>query len=375
MSTLVHYEQGVLVPTSGDDAAGPGGLVPWSGGSLVRADGEVPPEPSPPRDRPNRLAIAVIVASLVGAVAVGAAAFGSGSGGGGSSANPARSARGDLAASASSSSAAHSAAFTVSATEQSPGTTATFLTGSGAFDLDSGVGKVTATIPVMSTLTGGGVDGSVTVLSDGSNLFLDAPSLSILTGGKHWVEASVARLASTSGSPGASVPLSALANPSEILGLLHSLGSTVTRVGTVPLDGTPATEYRTNISLAGAASHLAGGSADSSAHGLAQALARLGDVSVPVTAWVGGDGRIRQVSLAVDLSHATIGSILGGSNASSSSAASSLALTVGFSRYGQPVSVAVPPASDVTNLNNIVSSARGAASRLGGALTALISRV
>jgi hypothetical protein len=96
--------------------------------------------------------------------------------------------------------------------------------------------------------------------------------------------------------------------------------------------------------------------------------------TVPVTVWVGQHGMVSQVSLAVDLSHATIGGLLGGST-SPSRAGSGLAITVGFTHCGQPVSISVSPASEVTDLNSIIGAPKDTMGKVGSTVSDLISRV
>ena len=48
-------------------------------------------------------------------------------------------------------------------------------------------------------------------------------------------------------------------------------------------------------------------------------------------------------------------------------------MTVGFSHYGDPVTVAVPPASEVTDAGAIASSIKGVASAIGHAVSDIAS--
>jgi len=310
---------------------------------------------------------AVAAALLVG-VGVGAAAFGGGSGGS-SPVAASGAAQGSLAASASTAASAHSVAFTLSATATSPGTVSTLVTGSGTFDLSSGIGQMTATVPAVTSLTGGG---AVTLISDGSNLYLQVPALSALTGGKSWVEVPLSSVASLGGQSSGSSSVSALANPAGVLGLLGRLGGPVTRVGTVSLGGVTTTEYRTTISVASIASRLDHGALTPSESGAASALTKLGIPSIPVTAWVGQDGLLRQVSVSVDLTHATLGGLLGSGN---TVAGKVVTVTVGLSHYGQPVSITVPPASDTTDLGSIADSVHGLVSHISGDLSGIAQRI
>ena len=371
MNELVRYENGVLVPV----AEGEGGsLVTRPDGSVVPANDVARATASTASVSHRRMGVAVVAASLVAAVAVGAAAFAGGSGSAASGTETPGAARGSLAASASDSAAASSVAFTVSATETAPGTTSTLVSGSGSLDLAKGIGQMTATVPAVSSILGSGGDSSLTVISDGTSLYVNAPALSALTDGKSWLKTSAASASSIiGGSSASSLSLSTLTDPSQALALLGSLGGPVTNLGTVQLNGASATEYRTTLSVSGIAAHLGTGSASASADALTKALQKLGVPTVPVTVWVGQDGMVRQVSMAVDLSHATVGGLLGGST--STSAGSSLAITVGFTHYGQPVSISVPPASEVTDLNGIIGSLKGTMGKVGSTVSDLISRV
>ena len=226
-------------------------------------------------------------------------------------------------------------------------------------------------------MLGRGASGSVDVISDGTNVYLDIPGVSSLTGGKSWIETSLSGLGTLTGSSVGSLSLSTLADPTQALGMLGALGSPVTNEGTVQLNGEPTTEYRTVISVADVVSRLRQGSSSAAAGVASKALQQLGVPSVPVTAWVGRDGLLRQLSVTVDLSHASIAGVLGslGSSASAPAAGTTVNLTVGLSHYGEPVSVSVPPASQVANLNDIASSLKGLASQLGGTLSGLASHV
>ena len=378
---LVRHQAGTMVHASEE---GGRALVVRPDASPVRSEPPAVAAPSTATssNRPGRLFIAAVAASIVAAVAIGAAAFSggssaTGSSSGGTGGTPAgTAARGSLAASASTSAAASSVAFTLSATETTPSSTSILIDGHGSVDQARGVGRVTATIPGLSSLVWGASTGPVDVISDGTNVYLDVPGISSLTGGKQWVEASLSGLGSLTGSPAGSLSLSTLADPTRALRMLASLGSPVTDVGTVMLDGEQTTEYQTTVSVSDILSRLPHGSASTNA--ATSALQALGVPNVPVTVWVGRDGLLRQLSIALDLSHASLGSLLGvlGSGTSgSSTAGATIDLTVGLSHYGDPVAVSVPPASDVTNLNSIASSLRGLGSQLGGALSGIASHV
>jgi hypothetical protein len=395
MGDSVEYRDGVFVATGPHTAVGGEStgtalmvrpdehLAPvGTPGPLVSA--EVPPAgpvgpvrstaPSPGGAR--RIAVATVIATVIAAVAFGAAAFGGAFGGSGTP-SPG-SARGALGAAAANSSAAPSVAFTLSATRSTSSSTTTLVTGSGAVDLRTATGSLTATVPSLARLVGSG-DDTVNVISDGTSIYLGSPALSSLTGGPTWLKAGLPQGATSSSAD--SSTLAVLSNPSQLLGLLSSIGGQVTTVGHVDLNGVPTTEYRTTVTVSELASR-AGLTAGSAVGGrIAQILGQLGNTSVPVTAWVGDDGYVRQLQVSVNLSRATLGGLasdlitgsLGGSSADQATSATSV--TVGFSHYGAPVSVTVPPANQTTDVGAIVSSIQGVMSQIGHDFSGLASRI
>ena len=175
-----------------------------------------------------------------------------------------------------------------------------------------------------------------------------------------------------------------LANPSQLLGLLSSVGGPVTTADNVNLHGTPTTEYSTTVTLARLASHAGLTTESKLGSQVSQILQQLGNTSVPITVWVGNDGFVRQIAASLNLSRATLGSlasdlissVVNGAAPSSTSGRSTTATTVvvGFTHYNAPVTVTVPPASETTDINSVVHSVQGVVSGLGRAVSSFASR-
>jgi Flp pilus assembly pilin Flp len=256
------------------------------------------------------------------------------------------------------------------------------VTGSGAVDLTTDTGKLTAAVPAVSGLVGSGND-TVNVVSDGSSTYLGSPALSSITGGNTWLKVSLPK--GTSSSDADTSSLAVLANPAQLLGLLSAVGGHVSTVGSVDLHGVPTTEYSTTVTLSELVSR-AGLTTGSKLGGqVSKVLQQLGSTSVPITVWVGHDGYVRQISASLRLSKATLGSlaadvvegVVDGSVATGTGGQSTTdtTVTVGFSHYNAPVVVAVPPASQTTDLNSIVHSVQGAFSGIGHAVSSIAARV
>jgi len=394
MSESVEYRDGVFVATGPHGAVDQGGAGATTGTALmVRPDehlapvgapgplatAELPPAgpvgptptPVPSAGGARRIAVATIAAALIGAVAFGAAAFG---GAFGSRSDTPGSGRSALGAAGAASAGATSVAFTLSATRSTPSSTTTLVSGSGAVDLTSDVGRLTATVPALSSSVGSGND-SLDVVVAGNAAYLAAPALSQVTGGDAWLKAPLPR--DTSATADTST-LAVLADPAKLLGLLSSVGGPVTTVGNVDLQGVPTTEYRTTVTLSELAAKAGLSSGSRLGADVARVLGTLGTTTVPISAWVGTDGYVRQLSASLDLSRLTLGGLVGGLvdgslGSSGGQSTTSTTVTVGFSHYNQPVAVSVPPASQVTDVGGIMSTVKGAVSDVRNAVSGVLA--
>ncbi len=238
---------------------------------------------------------------------------------------------------------------------------------------------MTVSVPSLATLTGG-ADDSVTVVSNRSTVYVHVPSLTALTGGKSWFELPGGSATKGSSSVG-SLPLHALSDPSDLLGALRSVTGPVTEVGTRRVDGQSTTEYRTTVTVAAVVAPTPTRASFRRRCGRwPRRCPGLGVPTIPVTVWVGTDGFIHQISVSVDLSHATVGGLLGSTGAAAghpggSTASSQVTVTVGLAHYGQPVSITVPPAAGTTDLQRMFSAIGGTITKVGSALAGMAHRV
>jgi len=361
MGDLVRYEGGAMLPVSNPP------------GTSLATNDDPRPVPNPRSAWYGRTVIAVILAPVIAAAAVGVGVLG-GSTGGALTAAHGGAAEGALSRAAADSTSARSAAFTLAVTQDTPGSVSTLLSGGGSVDLSRQVGQMTVSVPALSSLTGG-ADDSVTVVSSRASVYVHVPSLTALTGGKSWFELSGGS-GTTGRAPAASGLLHALADPSGLLEVLQSVSGPVTEVGVSPVDGQTTTEYTTTVSVATVVARLEHlGHPSAAVTAAVKALQDLGVPTVPVTAWVGTDGLVRQVSVSVDLSHATLGGLGALVGSVGASSTSQVTATVGLSHYGEPVSITVPPASSTTGLNRIFSTVHRALTKVGSALSGIAGRI
>jgi len=174
------------------------------------------------------------------------------------------------------------------------------LKGNGGFDSKAHLGSMHATLSV------GSINGVLEEVSKGTAVYVKSDLLSaVLPAGKTWIQLDLAKLAK---SQGISSSLFSL-DPSQALAQLQSLKN-VTKVGTEQVGGVSTTHYKAAIDVAKLPS-------------AAKASAGTYDV------WIGDDGYVHRV-------RATI-----------TSKSTTATVSTDLSGYGNKVTVAVPPASQV----------------------------
>ena len=147
--------------------------------------------------------------------------------------------------------------------------------------------------------------------------------------GKSWV---AVELASPEAAQGAAV--GPIPDPLSFLAGLRGVEGTVRRAGSATIDGTSTTAYEAVINVN--AMRRAVGTAGSSQ---VQALRRLGGSDLPVTVWLDGRGRPRQIDVRAELGEQ--GSIFA---------------EVKFTSFGAPLRIGIPPANVVVTAPTLAAA-------------------
>lgn len=195
----------------------------------------------------------------------------------------------------------------------------------------------------------------VDVVVDGQTAYLRWPFLAQMAGASTpWVSFDGSQAGGTSANP------LGTASGDAYLQLLRDAGQEVTEVGQETIDGVTTTHYHTTIDLKA----LAGKArdevpADQRAQ-LDQALSQFsGTAELPVDVWIGDeDNQVRRIQMALDFSQFGGLDGLGAAGAGKLSGVG-MTMTVDFHDLGAPVDIAVPPADQVTAVDE---------SSLGGGL-------
>jgi hypothetical protein len=193
------------------------------------------------------------------------------------------------------------------------------VTGGGVYSFAQKTGRFTIEIPA----TGQSPATTLEFRQIGNDLYLSAPRLAAIDGGKPWVHVDVSQFEQHQSQSSGPAGALSTGDPTQVLQMLQQLGGSVTEVGHADIDGVSTTEYQGQIDLT---KSTTGSTIVSPQMALA-----LGLQNVPVDVWVDNQGRARQV--------ATSFTVIG--------------LTVKaqeeLGSFGTPVSVSAPPADEVAD--------------------------
>lgn len=205
------------------------------------------------------------------------------------------------------------------------------VTGTGAFDFAQKTGRITLTTPASGTSPARTIE----IRIIGNDLYLNAPELLALDGGKPWVHVDTSSYRQDQGQNAGALGGFQDGDPGQVLTLLQRLGAQVTDVGPADIGGVATTHYRGSVDLTSPST--SGSSTGNGAFG--RGLAKLfGFGAVPVDVWVDSDGRARQVQVTLSLFGVAVSA------------------QEDFSDFGTPVVVDAPPAGQVADGSALLQS-------------------
>jgi hypothetical protein len=229
------------------------------------------------------------------------------------------------------------------------------VTATGAFDLAAKRGRLDVDLSHLPTTLKGGVPGRhLSVLIDQTTVYVQAAGLGI-SSPKPWIKFD----APSSQDGSFDLTQLAQAGPSQGLALLQQLGD-VTVVGQDQVRGAQTTHYRAKLDLGKALTAFGSGGSGGLFGGTGQGLNSLGGAMAPVDVWIDGAGRLRKMTVALDLLpllRAFFGVFAGlasqfgqaGGTAPTLPANAKALINLSFELYdfGAKVDVAPPPADQV----------------------------
>jgi hypothetical protein len=196
-------------------------------------------------------------------------------------------------------------------------------------------------IPSFGMVPGGKVE---LIGNNGSALYVRAPTFaSFIPATTPWVKLDLSQLPQSGSGMGAAA---AVANPAAILAAIKD-ALTVEEVGVETVGGSVATHYRAAVDLVKLLPLIAKiekqQPTDAEMQEAKDQLAKLGLQTLPIDLWVDEDGYLKQGRFSLDLS-----------DVDPDHAGPSFSLTLTFSNFGEDFAIDIPPASQVTDISDLL---------------------
>ncbi len=181
-----------------------------------------------------------------------------------------------------------------------------------------------------------GFDEPLTMVFDGTAMYMRFPMLDALTGTSKWLSMDLEEL----GAAGDQLGFGAgSGNPAQLLEALRGVADDIEELGQQDIRGVPTSGYKVTVDLARALEQATEGAREL----LEPALEQLGDAQMPVEVWIDADGLPRRVVTDMSDLMAAAGAGLGAASA-----------TMEFFDYGTPVEVQVPDPSETVSFMDVM---------------------
>ena len=220
------------------------------------------------------------------------------------------------------------------------GDTAARMTAEGVVDFGTGDSQLTMH---MDTPLGSAVNGEIEMRSVDGVAYIRLPAgLPGVPDSKPWLAVDTSKLG---GSGGSAFGFTGEADPTKALAYLETVSSDVREVGSETIRGADTTRYRATLDLA---KSVDGANVP---QGLRDTMKQFAGLfgTIPADVWIDGDGRLRRMSLTLDL-----GQMFRGIFGETGSKAGNAVITesLDFYDFGTPVHVEAPPADQVSQFPN-----------------------
>lgn len=210
--------------------------------------------------------------------------------------------------------------------------------GSGQFDFRHRRGNLH-----MTMMTSTAVTIAVDEIMDGTTLYMKMPLLtSQLPQGKQWLKMDLSSIGKSAGVDLGSLMQGNQDDPGQMLSYLEATSDHVQELGTATVGGVQTTHYRGTVDLRKVVAQAPAGARAGMRKLMQTVTASLGTSTYPVDVWIDSSGLVRQISEHLP-------------QVSSSSEAT---FTMRFSKFGAPVRVTAPPASQTVDLQTLAKLGR-----------------
>ncbi|MGH2756241.1 MAG: hypothetical protein ACRDI3_00455 [Actinomycetota bacterium] len=214
--------------------------------------------------------------------------------------------------------------------------------GEGEIDFEAQRGRMSME---MSGGPGAAAFGTTELIFDGLVIYMKSPAFSQIPGGKEWVSMDLAAMGDQMGFDMSALQQLGQNDPTASLYYLRG-AKEVKEIGEEEVRGEPTTHYEATINFDDAIAKSPEDIQASLRSTLDQMKAWMGKDEMVFDVWLDGDGRMRRQQMTFDY-------------VSGPAAGTSADITIEMFDFGIPVEVSPPPASQVTDLQELIQQQQG----------------
>lgn len=171
-------------------------------------------------------------------------------------------------------------------------------------------------------------------------MHLPAAARKTVAGGKPWVKIDIVRALKSKGIDLSGIQSSTGGNPSDTLQQLRGAAD-VRKVGTETIRGAKTTHYKATIDLRRAADRVPAAQRATARQSIDRLVKLTGQTTMPVEAWIDGQGRLRRETFTQTIKGRTVSG------------------TLDLFGFGDQQAIVAPPASDTADITGRTSAALG----------------
>jgi hypothetical protein len=208
------------------------------------------------------------------------------------------------------------------------------ITGSGQADFATRAFTISMNVPMVGAI-------KMTEVNGTEYIQVPAAERGQIPGHKPWLSLNLNKISQAKlGGPFSQFASASNGNPTQALSQLSAVSSRVSRVGSATVAGVPTTEYRAEVSLAKVAARMRATQGMQAAQAVRQQMKTLHTSTLPVDVWIGAHHLIRQIRYQAP--------------APAAGSKGTVVATLTLSKFGVPVHLSPPPASQTTDITNQV---------------------
>lgn len=224
------------------------------------------------------------------------------------------------------------------------------IAGQGAMDMDAQIAHMTMTMESDDPAMAMADVGEIEMVMDGLKVYTKYPPevMASLPGNKPWALIDMQAVGESQGMDYAALAQTSGSDPSQMLQYLNGVSGNVDTVGREDIGGVTATHYKATVDLSRVSDEAPADIRKAVRASIEAMQEQIGKSTIPVDVWIGDDGFLRRMTMSMQSDGGAQGPF-------------SMAMTLDMYDFGEAVSVEVPPASQVTDITDMMIG-RGAGS-------------